>query len=122
MDKKRGKKIDKKPEVQQFTPPADIWKKPKKHIKKSLIIAAVLVVLAIIILIYIFLPKGNIKTINLQDKCGVVAGNLMHTVKDLETCRVVCRSQCKAVKTEFVKSDFTEGGGNCNTCTCYCRE
>jgi hypothetical protein len=56
----------------------------------------------------------------IRDECGPVQGQVLHSIKDVDTCRIRCRGQCQALEHEFVRSHFIDQGVKCHLCNCTC--
>jgi len=108
----------------------------KKPIKNNLNITNILITLfisLIIVLIYyqFFFEygvekkhnDGEFKLIEIEDKCGMWAGQLQHTVSNEGECTSKCRAECIQRKSEFFNYTYTEGNADliCNQCYCVCK-
>ena len=104
--------------------------KVQKGNKKKL---AIIIILSIMLLVVIFsimiaadlfsfsLEKEKVKRFDVQDKCSLIVGRLIHVVRDADDCRINCRAECGVRRYEFVQSNFTEQINECNQCACYCK-
>jgi predicted negative regulator of RcsB-dependent stress response len=100
--------------------------KKKKFFKTTLIVLEVLFLILILLIainfkVWQYVEKKEIKTIPLIDKCSVLFGTILHTIKDESSCENYCRSECLTRKIKFYNSEFTLNQEGCNTCICNCK-
>lgn len=103
----------------------------KIHIsgKKIIIILSLITLLLIIILLIqtnsiknpINFFNKNIEKREVLDKCSVISGKLIHTIKNEEACQNICVAECESMKGTLKNSEFYEENNNCNKCNCYCK-
>ncbi len=85
---------------------------------KAWIFIAVALV-GILIANYFFLFET--KSFNIPDRCGAVAGSVLHSIETKEMCDLRCKSQCEAENSAYGSSKFTIKDKGCNECICNCR-
>ena len=82
-----------------------------------------IVILAVIALIayadYHFMFRHH--TFEIEDKCGMIAGSVMHILDTEAACEIRCKSQCSAQEMSYEKSAYTGLEQGCNICKCTCR-
>ena len=61
------------------------------------------------------------KSFQIADECGLIMGNLLHTIKNEDACKIKCRAQCMTIELEYGSSFFNESLKSCNTCECNCK-
>ena len=96
----------------------DIVKLAKKDLRTTVIV--VMAITVIIIGSMLFL-KQDIRYHKIRDKCGLIAGKVMHTISNEDICRVKCRARCESENEVFYKSEFEKSTNGCHICHCYCK-
>ena len=78
--------------------------------------------LALIAMLLIFSSAlfGKKPSFEIEDKCGKFVNLFTHTIKDDDTCKMRCTSQCSSLEYSYKTSDFSENLNGCNSCKCYC--
>ncbi len=94
--------------------------KSMKFLKNKKTLAVGALALIAILLIFSSALFGKKPSFQLEDKCGKFVNLVTHTIKDEETCRMRCTSQCVSLDYSYRKTDFSENLNGCNSCTCYC--
>ena len=61
------------------------------------------------------------KSFDIPDECGIIMGNLIHPIKDEDTCKMKCRAKCSSIDMNLKEIDFTQSINTCNSCKCYCK-
>lgn len=109
-------------------------KEKKKIVSKNRLNSAVLILclVALVILTTIALiqwsllrnpfqyQKKEIESVSVIDACGIIVGQLIHTVPDEDICKSKCLVACEVREKSFVRINFTENKGDCNDCGCFC--
>lgn len=90
-----------------------------------IILIALLGVTLFVILVeekVIFLPefKESIYSFNAEDKCGLIAGQLIHSIDDIDQCENSCRATCEVRGLDFYNSTFIRQDQQCHICSCEC--
>ena len=114
-----GKRNGKKKRV-----PATNRKHEKKVTKVYFVLGGFLFLILLGLLLYssgVFAPKGEVVRFEIEDECGVIAGNLVHNVANSGGCKIKCNDNCEIRGLEFYDSEFTLQNGTCHLCDCYCR-
>lgn len=102
--------------------------KPITHSRYMLISLIVIVVILLYFLLiqthaienpFIEIAKDDFE-VNSTDRCSLIAGQLIHTIKDEDECRNICFSECEVRGASLEDFTFEERLNNCNACTCYC--
>ncbi len=98
-------------------------KKRLKVILNTLYILTLILILLILIdlKVWKYLDKKEIVEISLQDKCSILFGNVLHTIKDESSCENSCRAECITREMKFYNSKFILSSESCNTCNCQCK-
>gem|GEM_PF-1368182 len=104
----------------------DKSKKRRKLINKVLIIILILIGAIMILLLIEYYPeitsfRKDAEVYLIEDECGLVAGNLIHQIKDEGECKIKCRNECEVRKKEFYNSEFILRENACHVCNCYCK-
>ena len=101
---------------------------------KWLFISAIIVlIIALIVIVSIILVQFEViknplnfrlapQEFILKDECSVIAGQLIHTIKNAGTCEMKCKINCDSLEMEFYNYEFTKNPGNCHECKCYCKK
>jgi hypothetical protein len=100
-----------------------------KTSKSILIIILILIILLLVLSVLEFFPEkipsnSEEKLINIQDKCGIILGNLIHEIRDKEDCDLRCFNECNIQNLEKVKIEFSntpKENNSCYQCDCYCK-
>lgn len=100
-------------------------KRKKKVIGVILIVIFVFIVASVVLLLVDNPPEISLlkekKEYLIPDECGVVAGNLIHNIKDEGECRIKCRNECGLRQEKFHSSEFIKRDNTCHLCRCYCK-
>ena len=107
--------------------------KKKKISKRKKIISLIILVLILgLVLIFIAKEMGIVnlslekifkkpKVYSIKDSCSLIAGKIIHPIKNEDLCVIKCKDECELNKMEFNKVDFISRESNCNICNCYCK-
>jgi|WetSurMetagenome_2_1015567.scaffolds.fasta_scaffold437832_2 hypothetical protein len=108
------------------------WKK-KFFTKRVVYIALILFILILACLVLALLFEESIisnpfatftaktQIFSVEDRCSLIAGQLIHTLSNEEDCKVRCRTTCELRNTQFQNSEFLQKEKDCNICKCYCK-
>ena len=118
------KKIKKLPKL--------VEKKPKKNRKSvfgAIIVLVIILISAVVLLLFqLEIVTNPFKNMNAQpqlfiieDECSLIVAQLIHNIKDEDSCQQICKSSCGVRKLTFHNSEFKEIPDNCNLCNCYCK-
>ncbi len=99
----------------------------QSHLISGVLVGALLT-LAVLLILFglpgsfegVISSKGHVQEIELGDECGMIMGNVMHTIPDDPNCRIKCRAYCSSKKLEYVNSVFNGDGNPCFSCKCLC--
>ena len=61
-----------------------------------------------------------ISQITNKSKIGKII-NMIHSIRDEETCTQICKTNCLTRKLSFQKSEFIENQKDCSQCKCFCK-
>ncbi len=64
---------------------------------------------------------GHVVKVDLEDQCAVIAGRLIHQIRDLPDCELQCKNVCRGEEKEYAASNFTIVEDSCHLCDCYCK-
>lgn len=98
--------------------------KNKKKIRKIIYIIIIIMIFSLLSLIAIQLnlfEKKEIKIIEIPDECALMAGGLIHQIKNQGNCRLMCINECNLRELDFINSEFIEKINSCHECYCSCR-
>ena len=95
--------------------------KKKKMIGAFAIFFAIAIIIALAIKIFFNIPQTT--KIEVPDGCGIVLGNLVHTISSQDECEGRCAPACIAADKKFIRASYLEKGNRngCNSCYCVCR-
>jgi nitrate reductase NapE component len=57
----------------------------------------------------------------IEDKCSLIVGQLISTIRDEETCELKCKSECNVREMTYVREEFILIEDDCNVCNCFCK-
>ena len=66
------------------------------------------------------LGSKNTVQLSLEDRCAHIAGQLIHTIGDADSCSLSCKSECYTINSKNSRSEFKPGNQSCNLCQCFC--
>jgi len=106
-----------------------------KLTKKSLLVIIALLFISLAVLALFLLSEFGViqnfsflkdfslepQLFTLKDECSLIVGQLIHTIKDPESCELKCKNNCNIREMKFHDSEFTERQSDCHKCECYCR-
>ena len=105
--------------------------KPKKKLKFSKIFLGISIILFLILGIYLFSFFVDFsfivrffsepQKVNLKDECSLIAGRLIHQIRDKADCELQCKNSCKMNEMFFSHSEFIFVENDCHVCDCYCK-
>lgn len=108
-------------------------KKTSKNIKKFFNSSEFFLFLSLIFFIAIFLYLGitytdfsiksffsEPKEITIDDDCSVIAGRMVHEIRDEQDCELQCKNRCNIEERKLSSSDFTQLHNSCHRCECIC--
>jgi len=101
----------------------------KKTINSLILVSSIILAIT---LIFLFSESGFIQnpfeelmrpvqTYSLEDKCSLIAGQIIHSIENEDACRINCMAECEFRDLNFHKSEFFLGERECNSCFCYCK-
>lgn len=110
-------------------------KKKRRDFKKSKVFIILVIILIIILattVVAILTEFGIIENplensfskpelFMARDLCSLIAGQLIHTINDEDSCRMVCNTECGVMEKKFHSLEFAKRDGDCNECKCYCK-
>jgi hypothetical protein len=64
---------------------------------------------------------AEVQVFSVEDRCSLIAGQLIHTLSNEDECKVRCKSTCESWNTQFQNSEFLQKEKDCNICNCYCK-
>ncbi len=101
--------------------------KTKKINRGSNLFLVLAIICLLVLVIFIVansefsLEEPGIKRINMTDECGVIAGRMIHQIRDSEDCKLRCKNACGVEDLEFEDHLFYESNSSCHQCSCFCR-
>ena len=109
-------------------------KKIKKNFLTKRLLNVIIIMLAVLFLFMMFFLSIELNLINnpfsnilqepqkfeIPDQCSIIAGQVIHTIENEDSCRIICRAQCETRNLEFYDSEFHESLEECHLCDCYC--
>ena len=86
-------------------------------INKKLIVSLVLIIVIVALVLTQFSKE---KKIVINDRCGPLLKEIVHSIKDEDACKIKCVGQCTSIDMEFKRIVFKDNRPYCNDCECYC--
>jgi len=59
--------------------------------------------------------------ISIEDECSLIMGNLVHQIKDDDSCAIRCYNECNLIDSKVKDYEFIMSQSECSTCNCYCK-
>jgi len=66
-------------------------------------------------------PLSQPQLFDIEDRCSLIVGQLMHTIEGSDSCEIRCGTECEVREMNFYDSEFTKHENDCNSCECYCK-
>jgi hypothetical protein len=86
----------------------------------SKMIAIAILVITLLSLILLD-PFAQVKSFQIDDKCGRFMNLMSHTINDETECVIRCKQKCISQELRYKNVDFQNTGNSCNSCTCNCK-
>lgn len=106
----------------------------EKKTKKARLKKIILILISIIALTTIILTaletniyqniQDNMKEpgkIEINDRCSLIMGKVLHEIKNKDECKIRCKNECEIRDKKFIESEFIEKINSCHICNCYCK-